>query len=78
MGFAVAEQGWRKGPWTPEEDKLLVEYVSSYGEGRWSCVSKCAGTYTQTHVCVCVFEFLKILFLLFHLKSINNGPTSTA
>ncbi|KAL1538844.1 MYB-like transcription factor EOBII [Salvia divinorum] len=42
MGFA-AEQGWRKGPWTPEEDKLLVEYVSSYGEGRWSCVSKCAG-----------------------------------
>ncbi|XP_042020012.1 transcription factor WER-like [Salvia splendens] len=43
MGFAVAEQGWRKGPWTPEEDKLLVEYVSSYGEGRWSCVSKCAG-----------------------------------
>ncbi|XP_057769838.1 MYB-like transcription factor EOBII [Salvia miltiorrhiza] len=41
--LGVAEQGWRKGPWTPEEDKLLVEYVSSYGEGRWSCVSKCAG-----------------------------------
>ncbi|KAH6830311.1 myb domain protein 121 [Perilla frutescens var. hirtella] len=41
--MAISEQGWRKGPWTPEEDKLLVEYVSRYGDGRWSCVSKCAG-----------------------------------
>lgn len=39
----VSEQGWRKGPWTPEEDKLLVQYVSSHGEGRWSSVSRCSG-----------------------------------
>lgn len=38
------EQGWRKGPWTPEEDKLLSEYVNLHGEGRWSSVSRCAGT----------------------------------
>ncbi|KAK4490756.1 hypothetical protein RD792_001463 [Penstemon davidsonii] len=37
------EQGWRKGPWTPEEDKLLFQYVSQNGEGRWSSVSSCAG-----------------------------------
>ncbi|KAG2301414.1 hypothetical protein Bca52824_030065 [Brassica carinata] len=36
-------QGCRKGPWTPEEDKLLTEYVTSNGEGRWSSVAKCAG-----------------------------------
>lgn len=48
--WEVAEKGWRKGPWTPEEDKLLVEYVSCYGEGRWSSVSKCAGTYA--HACL--------------------------
>ncbi|KAF8105714.1 hypothetical protein N665_0157s0277 [Sinapis alba] len=36
-------QGCRKGPWTPEEDKLLAEYVTSNGEGRWSSVAKCAG-----------------------------------
>ncbi|CAN6858144.1 hypothetical protein Bca52824_055076 [Brassica carinata] len=36
-------QGCRKGPWTPEEDKLLTEYVTSKGEGKWSSVAKCAG-----------------------------------
>ncbi|VYS59064.1 unnamed protein product [Arabidopsis thaliana] len=37
------QQGCRKGPWTLEEDKLLAEYVTSHGEGRWSTVAKCAG-----------------------------------
>nr|ABD83304.1 Fgenesh protein 125 [Beta vulgaris] len=37
------QTGWRKGPWTPEEDKLLIEYVNLHGEGRWSSVSRCAG-----------------------------------
>ncbi|CAN8265859.1 unnamed protein product [Cochlearia groenlandica] len=37
------QQGCRKGPWTPEEDKLLAEYVTSNGEGRWTFVAKCAG-----------------------------------
>lgn len=44
-GFNVQEQGWRKGPWTPEEDKLLSEYVNLHGEGRWSSVARCAGNY---------------------------------
>ncbi|KAK9683108.1 hypothetical protein RND81_10G117200 [Saponaria officinalis] len=43
MGWVVEEQGWRKGPWTPEEDKLLSQYVTLHGEGRWSSVSRCAG-----------------------------------
>ncbi|KAJ1271810.1 hypothetical protein BS78_06G154500 [Paspalum vaginatum] len=35
--------GWRKGPWTSQEDKLLVEHVRQHGEGRWNSVSKLAG-----------------------------------
>ncbi|XP_061979603.1 transcription factor MYB48-like [Populus nigra] len=30
MGRGIAEQGWRKGPWTPEEDKLLSEYCLNF------------------------------------------------
>ncbi|KAF8094833.1 hypothetical protein N665_0351s0002 [Sinapis alba] len=41
--YQKQQQGCRKGPWTPEEDKLLTEYVTSNGEGRWSSVAKCAG-----------------------------------
>lgn len=44
MGWGgVAEKGWRKGPWTPEEDKLLGEHVKLHGEGRWSSVARCTG-----------------------------------
>jgi len=37
------EAGWRKGPWTCDEDKLLIEYVNIHGEGRWNSVSRLAG-----------------------------------
>lgn len=37
------EEEWRKGPWTTEEDRLLIEYVKLNGEGRWNNVSRLAG-----------------------------------
>ncbi|KAL7602996.1 hypothetical protein Lser_V15G20384 [Lactuca serriola] len=43
MGWRMAEEGWRKGPWTPAEDKLLMEYVALHGEGRWSSVAGYSG-----------------------------------
>ncbi|XVF71301.1 hypothetical protein PTKIN_Ptkin12aG0026000 [Pterospermum kingtungense] len=43
MGWEAQKQGWRKGPWTHEEDKLLTEYVNIHGEGRWSSVARSAG-----------------------------------
>ncbi|KAJ8431684.1 hypothetical protein Cgig2_015074 [Carnegiea gigantea] len=44
QGWGTVEGGgWRKGPWTAEEDKLLIEYVKIHGEGRWNSVSRLAG-----------------------------------
>ncbi|CAA2938754.1 transcription factor WER-like [Olea europaea subsp. europaea] len=43
MGWGVKEGGWRKGPWTAEEDKLLVRYVKLHGEGKWNNVARLAG-----------------------------------
>lgn len=43
MDWGVVQQGWRKGPWTPEEDKLLSEYVKLHGEGRWTSVARGSG-----------------------------------
>ncbi|CAI9758711.1 unnamed protein product [Fraxinus pennsylvanica] len=49
--WSVSEKEWRKGPWTPEEDKLLAEYVSQNGEGRWSSVARFAGLNRNAKSC---------------------------
>jgi transcription factor MYB, plant len=33
----------RRGPWTVEEDRLLVNYVATHGEGRWNSLARSAG-----------------------------------
>ncbi|KAK4409618.1 Transcription factor [Sesamum angolense] len=33
----------RRGPWTLEEDNLLIQYITCHGEGRWNSLAKCAG-----------------------------------
>ncbi|WOL19116.1 hypothetical protein Cni_G27913 [Canna indica] len=40
---AEMEEELRRGPWTVEEDLLLIKYVTEHGEGRWNAVARCAG-----------------------------------
>ncbi|XVF06606.1 hypothetical protein REPUB_Repub06bG0063700 [Reevesia pubescens] len=35
--------GIKKGPWTPEEDEVLANYIKKEGEGRWRTLPKRAG-----------------------------------
>ncbi|KAJ8773850.1 hypothetical protein K2173_008313 [Erythroxylum novogranatense] len=35
--------GLKRGPWTPEEDELLVSYIKKEGEGRWRTLPKRSG-----------------------------------
>jgi len=46
----------RKGPWTEEEDAILVNFVSIHGDARWNHIARSSGiiktsiseyTYTQ-------------------------------
>ncbi|CAM0958179.1 unnamed protein product [Alopecurus aequalis] len=37
------EGDMRRGPWTVQEDMLLVDYISKHGEGRWNSLARCAG-----------------------------------
>jgi hypothetical protein len=37
-------KGIKKGPWAPEEDKLLVDFVQANGPGNWRMLPKLAGT----------------------------------
>ncbi|XP_062153216.1 MYB-like transcription factor EOBII [Alnus glutinosa] len=33
----------RKGPWTMEEDMILIDYIANHGEGVWNTLAKSAG-----------------------------------
>ena len=35
----------RRGPWTLEEDTLLIQYIARHGEGRWNLLANRAGNY---------------------------------
>ncbi|KAG7035135.1 Transcription factor MYB16, partial [Cucurbita argyrosperma subsp. argyrosperma] len=37
------ENGVKKGPWTPEEDKKLVNYIEKHGHGSWRSLPNFAG-----------------------------------
>ncbi|KAH6801726.1 myb domain protein 17 [Perilla frutescens var. frutescens] len=40
---AVAVYEAKKGPWTPEEDEKLVEYITKHDQGSWRSLPKLAG-----------------------------------
>ncbi|KAK1280324.1 Myb-related protein 305 [Acorus gramineus] len=46
----IEEMDLRRGPWTMEEDLLLVNYISNHGEGRWNSLARCAGTTFSVHI----------------------------
>ncbi|XP_022145896.1 LOW QUALITY PROTEIN: transcription factor MYB4-like [Momordica charantia] len=37
------KMGLKKGPWTPEEDQILINYIALYGHGNWRALPKQAG-----------------------------------
>ena len=39
----------KKGAWTPEEDQILVDYISKHGHGTWRSLPKLAGNFA--HFC---------------------------
>lgn len=37
------KMGLKKGPWTPEEDQILMSYIQKHGHGNWRALPKLAG-----------------------------------
>ncbi|KAK8633048.1 hypothetical protein V6N13_013902 [Hibiscus sabdariffa] len=37
------ENGLKKGPWTPEEDRILIDYIRTHGHGSWRVLPSLAG-----------------------------------
>ena len=63
--------GIKEGPWTPEEDIILVSYIQEHGPGNWRSVPTNTGDhYILTYfllvlflvVCLCVLCFVSFGF----------------
>ncbi|KAL3828250.1 hypothetical protein ACJIZ3_017052 [Penstemon smallii] len=37
------KMGVKKGPWSPEEDEILISYIQQHGHGNWRALPKQAG-----------------------------------
>nr|BAC75673.1 transcription factor MYB103 [Lotus japonicus] len=40
---SIDESGMKKGPWSQEEDKVLVDYIQKHGHGSWRALPQLAG-----------------------------------
>ena len=42
--------GLKKGPWTPEEDQVLINFIHLYGHSNWRALPKQAGNFISTYI----------------------------
>ena len=57
--------GVKKGPWTPEEDIILVSYIQEHGPGNWRAVPSNTGKKKKFKKYeLVIFNFTSILSLL--------------
>lgn len=57
----------KKGPWSPEEDAKLKEYIEQYGTGgNWIALPQKIGIYIYTYIYnTCTFKFVIMSFNIF-------------
>lgn len=68
--------GVKKGPWTPEEDIILVSYIQEHGPGNWRAVPTNTGKHPNLSSFFSPLPFFFLKFFLFlrfwgWLKSLN-------
>lgn len=56
------KSGLKKGPWTQEEDLMLINYINTHGPGNWRNLPKNAGT--NCYMNLIKFFFSNVLYLL--------------
>ncbi|XP_059651434.1 transcription factor MYB17-like [Cornus florida] len=63
------KSGLKKGPWTPEEDKILIEYINKNGHGSWRSLPKLAGLFRCGKSC-------RLRWTNYLRPNIKRGPFS--
>lgn len=57
----------RRGPWTIEEDTLLIRYIAVHGEGQWNILAKQAGIFLNPSIFPLILLMFYPFFFFKHL-----------
>ena len=73
-----AKEGLNRGAWTPLEDRMLIGYIKSHGEGKWRSLPKRAGQLYQIKCIIlnnvhAIWGFVVELKFYNFVMSIING-----
>jgi len=71
--------GIKKGPWTPEEDIILVSYIQEHGPGNWRSVPTNTGNILVLLCLIpCLSEYQTLYGVIIFLVKLlmNEGPGS--
>lgn len=47
--------GLKKGPWTPEEDQILISFIQQHGHSNWRALPKQSGKFTSQTLLFCSY-----------------------
>lgn len=64
------KKGLKKGPWTPEEDEILIEYIKKNGYGSWRSLPKLAG-FKLPLFCLCR-PCVTMITIIYHVSSVTS------
>lgn len=69
------KEGMKRGPWTPEEDEALVQYISKNGPGSWRALPKLAGEFMRSSLTILLLspekKITKNLFACYLFFQVN-------
>ena len=75
------KNGVKKGPWTPEEDQKLLDYIHKFGYGNWRTLPKNAGivspSFTDNDISKITRRSMKFILNFINCYKVLNLETAT-
>ena len=59
----------RKGPWTVEEDRILMDHIRVHGKGKWNRIAKTTGIYICIYIDIYIYIYV-VLYFYFHNRKV--------
>lgn len=67
------KMGLKKGPWSSEEDQILISYIQLNGHGNWRALPKLAGNFKLTlHFFLLQSDFTLFFMINYYVQAVRG------